>query len=82
MKSNSSQKSASYFASRPDIVKIFDDLEQFHNFCRFELFPFNPSDLYNRASFSWRRYEKHLKSMDIKPEERRDRRPRKHSSKK
>lgn len=66
---NQNQKSKrSYFESRPDIVKIFDDLEAFHDFCRFELLPYNPADIYNRASFAWRRYEKHLKTIDSKPD--------------
>jgi hypothetical protein len=48
----------SYFENRPDIVKIFDDLEAFHDFCRMEMFPFNEADLYNRESWVWRNYEK------------------------
>jgi hypothetical protein len=38
----------SYFESRPDIVRIFEDLESFHDFCRFELREFNPAELYKR----------------------------------
>jgi hypothetical protein len=45
-----------YFETRPDIVKIFDDLEKLHDFCRFEMLPFNQSDLYNRASPVWNQY--------------------------
>ena len=48
----------SYFENRPDVVKIFDDLESFHNFCRIELFEFNEAHLYNRESWQWRNYEK------------------------
>ena len=47
-----------YFENRPDVVKIFDDLEAFHDFCRLELFPFNEADLYNRDSWVWRNFEK------------------------
>ena len=50
-------KDISYFETRPDVVRIFDDLEALHDFCRFELLPFNPADLYNRASPVWRQYE-------------------------
>ena len=46
----------SYFESRPDIVKIFDDLEKFHDFCRFEMVEFNPANLYNRDSQIWNHY--------------------------
>ncbi len=45
-----------YFENRPDIVKIFDDLDSFRDFCRFELLPFNEADLYNRASPVWNQY--------------------------
>ena len=50
------KQTVSYFESRPDIVKIFDDLEAFHDFCRFELLPFDEKDLYNRASPVWNQY--------------------------
>jgi hypothetical protein len=42
---------------KPEVVKIFDDLEALHNFCRIELLPFNEADLYNRNSKVWRDYE-------------------------
>ena len=51
-------KDIDYFATRPDIVKIFDDLEKLHDFCRFELMDFNPADLYNRNSKVWQQYER------------------------
>jgi len=49
-------KNVSYFESRPDVVKIFDDLENYLDFCRFELLRFDPSDLYNNRSPVWRQY--------------------------
>jgi len=49
-------KKVSYFADRPDVVKIFDDLEAFKDFCRMELLPFNEANLYNRASDVWNKY--------------------------
>ncbi len=55
-------KNINYFESRPDIVKIFDDLEAFHDFCRLELAPFDESHLYNRESWVWRNYEKSIRS--------------------
>ncbi len=55
-------KNINYFESRPDIVKIFDDLESFHDFCRLELAPFDESHLYNRESWVWRNYEKSQRS--------------------
>jgi len=40
--------SVSYFETRPDVVRIFDELEAFHDFCRFELREFNPAELYKK----------------------------------
>jgi hypothetical protein len=47
-----------YFENRPDVVKIFDDLEAFHDWCRFEMAPFDESHLYNRESWAWRNFDK------------------------
>ena len=51
-------KEISYFSERPDVVKIFDDLDAFRDFCRMEMAPFNEADLYNKASWAWRNFEK------------------------
>lgn len=51
-------KDQSYFENRPDIVKIFEDLEAFHEWCRFEMAPFDESHLYNRESWAWRNFDK------------------------
>lgn len=50
------QGNTSYFESRPDIVKIFDDLDKFQDYCRFEMVEFNPANLYNRESQIWNNY--------------------------
>ena len=39
---------------KQEVVRIFDDLEALHNFCRIELKPFSPTDLYNKESQIWR----------------------------
>lgn len=41
---------------KPEVSKIFSDLEAFHDFCRFELLPFDPANLYNRKSDVWNQY--------------------------
>ena len=46
-------KTFSYFESRPDIVKLFEDLEAFHNFCRIELRHFDQAELYRKDSKSY-----------------------------
>lgn len=43
--------------------KIFNDLEKFKDFCRFNLdnrggfYPFNEKDLYNNSSYVWRSFK-------------------------
>jgi hypothetical protein len=49
-------KGYAYFDNNPQIVKIFDDLEALHDFCRFELLPFNEADLYNKNSEVWNKF--------------------------
>lgn len=52
----------SYFANRPEIVKIFEDLEKFRDYCRFNVdrrgmpLPFNEADLYNKRSWVYLSY--------------------------
>ncbi len=48
----------SYFADNPKIVKVFNDLERFRDFCRFEWMPFDEKNLYNNASREWRAFNK------------------------
>jgi hypothetical protein len=50
-------KEVSYFQTRPDVVKIFDDLDNYLDFCRLELLPYDPADLYNKQSKVWQQYE-------------------------
>jgi len=49
-------KNFSYFESRPDVVKIFEDLEAYHDFCRFELRKFDPAELYRKDSPNYYAY--------------------------
>jgi hypothetical protein len=39
-----------YLTFKPEVHKIFDDLEAYHDWCRFELAPFNEADLYKKNS--------------------------------
>jgi len=45
-----------YFENRPDVVRIFDDLDAYLDWCRLELQPFNPADLYKRDSVTYQSY--------------------------
>ncbi len=49
-------KNYAYFENRPDVVKVFDDLDDYLNFCRFELCDFNPADLYRKDSVNYQAY--------------------------
>lgn len=43
----------SYFAERPDVVQVFNDLEKFLNFCRFNAYKWNEANLYKKDSVEW-----------------------------
>lgn len=36
---------------KPEVTKIFDDLDAWLDHCRFNLLPFNPSDLYKSQEY-------------------------------
>lgn len=46
----------SYFENRPDIVKIWDDIAAYHDWCRLELREFNPAELYQKESANYGAY--------------------------
>ena len=43
----------------PPVSKIFDDLDKFRDFCRFEGHKFDESDLYKDGARVWENYKKH-----------------------
>jgi hypothetical protein len=45
-----------YFENRPDVVRVFVDLESYHDFCKFELREFNPADMYRKDSPGYSAY--------------------------
>lgn len=46
---------------KPEVSKIFDDLEKWHDHCRFELIEFNPRDLYRSQAYKdWQRGQEYL----------------------
>ena len=42
----------------PPVGKIFDDLDKFRDYCRFEGKPFDEADLYKKDSWVWQAYQK------------------------
>ena len=49
-------KNVSYFETRPDVVRIFEELEAFQDWCRFELREFNPAELFHREAPNYGAY--------------------------
>jgi len=49
-----------YLTMKPEVSKVFNDLEDYLNFCRFELLPFNQGDLYNNKNSNWKKYVKEV----------------------
>lgn len=43
----------------PPVNKIFDDLDKFRDYCRFEGKVFNEADLYKEDAPVWQQYKKH-----------------------
>jgi hypothetical protein len=50
-------KGYAYFDNNPNIVRIFEDLEAYLDFCRLELREFNPAELYKKDSDNWKAYQ-------------------------
>ena len=44
------------YSMKPEVSMIFDDLEAYHDWCRFELCDFNPAHLYDRSNPLYRAY--------------------------
>jgi len=43
----------------PPVQKIFDDLDKFRDYCRFEGKVFNEADLYKEKAPVWQQYKKY-----------------------
>ena len=70
----------SYFADRPEIVKIFNDLESYKDWCvnswvhgDSKSYVFDEKDLYNNASYPWQMYNRHKNRLKKKLARKRNR---------
>jgi CRISPR/Cas system CSM-associated protein Csm5 (group 7 of RAMP superfamily) len=45
--------------TNPTVAKVFDDLEKYRDWCRFEGKVFNENALYNKKDANWQAYEKY-----------------------
>jgi hypothetical protein len=43
-----------YLTMKPEVSKVFDDLEAYHDYCRIQLCEFNPAHLYDRANVNYK----------------------------
>ena len=50
-----------YLVMKPEVTKLFSDLETWHDHCRFEMISFNPADLYKSKEYKdWQRTQEYL----------------------
>lgn len=48
-----------YLTMKPEVKQIFNDLEAWHNYCRFNLIKFDPADLYKSTEYkAWQEHRK------------------------
>lgn len=45
-----------YLTIKPEVSKVFDDLEAYHDYCRIQLCEFNPAHLYDRANINYKSF--------------------------
>ena len=52
---------AKYLTMKPEVSRIFNDLETWHDHCRFEMIDYNPADLYKSKAYKdWQRTQEYL----------------------
>ena len=53
---------------KPEVIKLFDDLDEWLNHCRMELINFNPADLYKSREYKeWQREKNKPARRENKP---------------
>jgi hypothetical protein len=53
---------------KPEVTKIFEDLEKWHDHCRFEMINFDPKDLYKSKEYKdWSRGHDYRGRKEFKP---------------
>jgi hypothetical protein len=53
---------------KPEVIKLFDDLDEWLNHCRMELINFNPADLYKSREYKeWQREKNKQSRRENKP---------------
>jgi hypothetical protein len=50
-----------YLTMKPEVSKLFSDLEAWHDHCRLEMINFDPKDLYRSKEYKdWQRTQEYL----------------------
>lgn len=52
--------------SNPRVAELFDDLDQYLDFCKDYGYRFNEADLYNFKSYAWQQYSKFAQGKNAK----------------
>jgi hypothetical protein len=52
--------------NREAYTKVFNDLDKFRDYCRFEGKPFDEKDLYRKDSWVWQAYQKYQNYLRAK----------------
>jgi hypothetical protein len=55
---------------KPEVDKIFNDLDSYLDFCRLELREFNPSHLYDKSNENYRAYLESLRPRKVRQDRR------------
>jgi hypothetical protein len=54
------------FRTNPRMTEIFNDLEQYEEFCKDYGYRYNEADLYNFKSYAWQQYTKYAQGKNAK----------------
>lgn len=58
---------------KPEVSKIFDDLDAWLDYCRFNMLPYNPSDMYR--SQDYKNFQRQQEYLERKARREREGRP-------
>jgi len=51
-----------YLTMKPEVTKLFETIEAYHDYCRFELLPFDPAAVHNKRNKQWKEYQRSLEN--------------------
>lgn len=58
---------------KPEVTKLFEDLEKWHDYCRINMLPFEPKDLYR--SNDYRQFQREQEYLERKARREKEGRP-------